>query len=138
VQKELEDPERYEEAWKVIETAHGVVIPGGFGVRGVEGKIRAASYCRTHKKPFLGICLGMQVRPPIQLSTICSVAPLSISCGALLDALLTVACRLFVSALSPAAVACTFTQRRSAWSAGCGDRVRPERPRQSGGKQHRV
>jgi Glutamine amidotransferase class-I len=61
-QMEQEEPERYEEAWKVIEAVHGVVIPGGFGVRGVEGKIIAAQYCRVKKKPFLGICLGMQVR----------------------------------------------------------------------------
>jgi len=34
---------------------------GGFGGRGVEGKILAAHYARTHKKPYLGICLGMQI-----------------------------------------------------------------------------
>ncbi len=39
----------------------GVLIPGGFGLRGVEGKIRAAQYAREHKIPFLGLCLGMQV-----------------------------------------------------------------------------
>ena len=39
----------------------GVLIPGGFGVRGVEGKINAASFAREHKVPFLGLCLGMQV-----------------------------------------------------------------------------
>ena len=38
------------------------VLAGGFGNRGVEGKILAANYARTQKKPFLGICLGMQVR----------------------------------------------------------------------------
>ncbi len=36
-------------------------MPGGFGSRGVEGKILAANYARTNKKPYLGICLGMQV-----------------------------------------------------------------------------
>lgn len=40
---------------------HGVLIPGGFGERGVEGKIRAIEYARTHKIPFFGICLGMQL-----------------------------------------------------------------------------
>ena len=40
---------------------HGIIIPGGFGERGIEGKILAAGYARTHKIPFLGICLGMQV-----------------------------------------------------------------------------
>jgi CTP synthase len=39
----------------------GVLIPGGFGVRGVEGKINAARYAREHKIPYLGLCLGMQV-----------------------------------------------------------------------------
>ena len=36
-------------------------MPGGFGNRGVEGKIIAAKYCRENKKPYLGVCLGMQV-----------------------------------------------------------------------------
>jgi CTP synthase len=39
----------------------GVLIPGGFGERGVEGKIRAAQFAREHLVPFLGLCLGMQV-----------------------------------------------------------------------------
>ncbi len=39
----------------------GIVVPGGFGHRGVEGKIIAAKYAREHKKPYLGLCLGMQV-----------------------------------------------------------------------------
>ena len=41
--------------------AHGVLIPGGFGVRGIEGKIMAAQFAREQKVPFLGVCLGMQV-----------------------------------------------------------------------------
>jgi len=40
---------------------HGVLIPGGFGERGIEGKIRAISYARKHAVPFFGICLGMQL-----------------------------------------------------------------------------
>jgi CTP synthase (UTP-ammonia lyase) len=40
-----------------------VLVPGGFGNRGVEGKILAAQYARENKVPYLGICLGMQVRP---------------------------------------------------------------------------
>lgn len=39
----------------------GVVVPGGFGTRGIEGKIIAAKYCRENKIPYLGVCLGMQV-----------------------------------------------------------------------------
>lgn len=40
---------------------HGILVPGGFGARGTEGKILAIQYARTHKIPFLGICLGMQL-----------------------------------------------------------------------------
>ncbi|MGB8648153.1 MAG: CTP synthase [Anaerolineae bacterium] len=41
--------------------ADGIVVPGGFGDRGIEGKILAAKYARVHKIPYLGLCLGMQV-----------------------------------------------------------------------------
>ena len=41
--------------------ANGILIPGGFGNRGVEGMILAAQYARENKVPYLGICLGMQV-----------------------------------------------------------------------------
>ena len=40
---------------------HGILVPGGFGSRGVEGKIKAVQYARENKVPFFGICLGMQV-----------------------------------------------------------------------------
>ncbi|CAI6001297.1 unnamed protein product [Closterium sp. NIES-64] len=43
------------------ERADGVLVPGGFGDRGVEGKILAANYARTNRVPYLGICLGMQI-----------------------------------------------------------------------------
>ena len=43
-----------------FEAVDGIVVPGGFGVRGVEGKISAATYCLEHDKPYLGLCLGMQ------------------------------------------------------------------------------
>ena len=38
----------------------GILIPGGFGGRGIEGKIATVKYAREHKVPFLGICVGMQ------------------------------------------------------------------------------
>ena len=41
--------------------ADGILVPGGFGIRGIEGKIRAAQYAREHGVPYLGVCLGMQV-----------------------------------------------------------------------------
>ena len=44
-----------------LHDVHGILVPGGFGDRGIEGKIKAAEYARTHNIPFLGLCLGMQV-----------------------------------------------------------------------------
>lgn len=44
-----------------LDTVDGIVVPGGFGYRGIEGKIVAARYAREHKVPYLGLCLGMQV-----------------------------------------------------------------------------
>lgn len=45
---------------KVMAGVDGILVPGGFGNRGIEGKIKAIQYAREHKIPFLGICLGMQ------------------------------------------------------------------------------
>jgi len=45
----------------VLQQAHGVLVPGGFGSRGIEGKIRAITHARQQKVPFLGLCLGMQL-----------------------------------------------------------------------------
>jgi CTP synthase len=47
--------------WEELESSHGVIVPGGFGSRGIEGKIAAARYSRENKVPYLGLCLGMQV-----------------------------------------------------------------------------
>jgi CTP synthase len=47
-------------AAKYLADVQGVVVPGGFGIRGVEGKIAAIQYAREHQIPFLGLCLGMQ------------------------------------------------------------------------------
>jgi len=44
----------------ILEGVDGIVVPGGFGSRGVEGKIMAANYARKNKVPYLGLCLGMQ------------------------------------------------------------------------------
>ena len=48
-------------ARRALEAAHGVLVPGGFGVRGIEGKIAAARHARERHVPYLGICLGLQV-----------------------------------------------------------------------------
>jgi len=44
-----------------LQGANGILVPGGFGDRGVQGKILAAKYARENSVPFLGICLGMQI-----------------------------------------------------------------------------
>ncbi|KAJ9168435.1 hypothetical protein P3X46_019960 [Hevea brasiliensis] len=56
-----ENPDAYKVAWKLLKGADGILVPGGFGERGVEGKILTAKYAREHRVPFLGICLGMQI-----------------------------------------------------------------------------
>ncbi|MFA4891332.1 MAG: CTP synthase [Candidatus Gracilibacteria bacterium] len=53
--------ENDKETWKNLKSADGIVIPGGFGSRGVEGKIMAAKYARENAVPYLGLCLGMQI-----------------------------------------------------------------------------
>ncbi|KAH9747015.1 CTP synthase [Citrus sinensis] len=58
---EKENPDAYKAAWKLLKGADGILVPGGFGNRGVQGKILAAKYAREHRIPYLGICLGMQV-----------------------------------------------------------------------------
>lgn len=50
-----------ETAENVFLDCAGIIVPGGFGSRGIEGMIVTADYCRDHKLPYLGICLGMQV-----------------------------------------------------------------------------
>ncbi len=47
--------------WEIIRGADGIVVPGGFGSRGTEGKIQAARYARENQVPYLGLCLGMQL-----------------------------------------------------------------------------
>lgn len=49
------------EAWSILKKLDGIVVPGGFDTRGIEGKILAARFAREHNIPYLGLCLGMQV-----------------------------------------------------------------------------
>ncbi len=49
------------QGWEAVREADGVIVPGGFGSRGIEGKIQAAHYARTENVPYLGLCLGMQL-----------------------------------------------------------------------------
>ncbi|MGN1153162.1 MAG: gamma-glutamyl-gamma-aminobutyrate hydrolase family protein, partial [Candidatus Gastranaerophilaceae bacterium] len=50
----------YSECKKLLGDVQGLVVPGGFGVRGIEGKLNTIRYARENNLPFLGICLGMQ------------------------------------------------------------------------------
>ncbi len=47
--------------WEMVKEAGGILVPGGFGSRGIEGKIQAARFARENKYPYLGLCLGMQL-----------------------------------------------------------------------------
>lgn len=58
VDSESVTPETVSELFSDVD---GILVPGGFGQRGVEGKILAAQYAREHKKPYFGLCLGMQI-----------------------------------------------------------------------------
>ncbi len=49
-----------DKGWEGLEQVDGIVVPGGFGYRGIEGKILAARYARERQIPYLGLCLGMQ------------------------------------------------------------------------------
>ena len=55
------DPRAHADAWEVLRSVDGILVPGGFGRRGIEGKIKAAQYARTNNVPYLGVCLGLQV-----------------------------------------------------------------------------
>jgi CTP synthase len=55
--EELEEPDGLAR----LRTANGIVVPGGFGYRGIEGKVRAAQYAREYGIPYLGLCLGMHI-----------------------------------------------------------------------------
>ena len=58
VDSELVTPENAEEFFSDV---NGILVPGGFGDRGIDGKIHAITYARTHNIPYLGLCLGMQL-----------------------------------------------------------------------------
>ncbi|KDO32702.1 CTP synthase [Saprolegnia parasitica CBS 223.65] len=57
----VSEPEKYAAAWAKLKSCQGIVVPGGFGDRGVDGKVVTAQYAREKKIPYLGICLGFQV-----------------------------------------------------------------------------
>ena len=61
LESDWEDGSERDKAWALLKQSSGVLVPGGFGDRGVEGKVLAAEYARTSSTPYLGICLGLQV-----------------------------------------------------------------------------
>jgi CTP synthase len=65
---EKEDPAPY------LEGVHGILVPGGFGERGSEGKIKAATFARTRKVPYFGICFGMQMACIEAARSLCGIA----------------------------------------------------------------
>lgn len=67
------DPAAYHEAWRVVCTAAGILVPGGFGSRGTEGMIAAANRARLNKTPYLGVCLGMQIAVVEFARNVCKV-----------------------------------------------------------------
>ncbi|CAH8524195.1 unnamed protein product [Heterobilharzia americana] len=56
----LSSPDAFHQAWLTVSNSDAVVVPGGFGQRGVEGKLAAIRFCRERGVPFLGLCLGLQ------------------------------------------------------------------------------
>jgi len=55
------ESQEHKQAWEAVKSADGLVVPGGFGDRGIEGKILALKYARENGVPTLGVCLGMQL-----------------------------------------------------------------------------
>lgn len=70
---DAEDLEK-EGGTEILKQADGILVPGGFGERGVEGKIQAIRYAREHKIPFYGICLGMQLAVVEFARNVCGLA----------------------------------------------------------------
>jgi CTP synthase len=68
---ENEDPAPF------LEGVHGIMVPGGFGERGAEGKIRAATFARTRNVPYFGICFGMQMACIEAARNLCGIADAS-------------------------------------------------------------
>ncbi|KAF3484093.1 CTP synthase [Arthroderma uncinatum] len=66
-------PEAFHKAWHEMCTADGILVPGGFGTRGTEGMVAAAHWARTKGKPYLGICLGMQIAVMEYARNVCNI-----------------------------------------------------------------
>ncbi|KAG0346861.1 CTP synthase ura7 [Podila humilis] len=60
-ESQVASPEKYTKSWDDLRSSQGILVPGGFGARGTEGKVAAVKWAREQKVPYLGICLGMQI-----------------------------------------------------------------------------
>lgn len=69
---EAEDVEK--EGISLLDGVHGILVPGGFGSRGVDGKIQAARYAREREIPYLGLCLGMQIAVVEFARNVCGIS----------------------------------------------------------------
>ena len=67
------DSESFQDQMSLLDGCNGILVPGGFGKRGIEGKIKAVNYARTRNIPYLGICLGMQVAMIEFARNVCSL-----------------------------------------------------------------
>lgn len=67
------EPAKFHNAWHEVVKASGILVPGGFGQRATEGKIAACQWAREHKKPYLGICLGMQIAVIEYARNVCGI-----------------------------------------------------------------
>jgi CTP synthase len=67
------DSESFQDQMSLLDGCNGILVPGGFGKRGIEGKIKAVNYARTRNIPYLGICLGMQVARIEFARNVCSL-----------------------------------------------------------------
>lgn len=70
---QAQDPGKFHTAWKEVVNASGILVPGGFGQRATEGMIAACTYARKDKKPYLGICLGMQIAVIEYARNVCDI-----------------------------------------------------------------
>ncbi|GJE86584.1 CTP synthase [Phanerochaete sordida] len=70
---QVTNPARYHDAWKAVVSAGGILVPGGFGIRGTEGMMLAIKWAREQKVPFLGICLGFQLAVVEWARNVCGI-----------------------------------------------------------------
>ncbi|KAL5119275.1 CTP synthase ura7 [Pleosporales sp. CAS-2024a] len=68
------DPAKFHTAWNEVVKASGILVPGGFGQRATEGMIAACKWAREHKKPYLGVCLGMQIAVIEYARNVCGIS----------------------------------------------------------------